>query len=94
MSLSAAQSAAIRAAIAGDPSIANVGTSPDENAAIAAVLDLPAVPDFYVLRTSVDEDEFTGTSGADVANGNAATNWSWPRPASTAPPARTPRPPP
>lgn len=44
---------------------------------IVATLNANAAPDFYVWRTNVSETEYTQTSGVDVANGGAATTWSW-----------------
>lgn len=57
--------------------IKNLAKTPDNAVAIASFYNQPASPDFYVWRTKVTEDEFVSTTGVDVANGNAATNWDW-----------------
>jgi hypothetical protein len=57
--------------------ISAVPHGPDNAAAVAAWYNQPAAPDYYVWRTSVTEAEYVGTSGVDVANGGAATVWSW-----------------
>ena len=77
MHLTAAQYAALKADIQADPALAALAGTPDGRFEIARLYNLAAAPDYYVWRTSVTEDEFTMAAGADVANGGAATTWSW-----------------
>jgi hypothetical protein len=77
MHLTPAQSAALKADILNDPGLAAARAANDTQA-IAVAYNAPAAPDFYVWRGGVAEAEYTGTAGVDVANGGAATNWSWP----------------
>lgn len=44
---------------------------------IAAWYNLLSAVDFWVWRSALSEDEAVGSIGVDVANGNAATSWSW-----------------
>ncbi len=57
--------------------IKTLAHTPDNAFAVAAFYNQPASPDYYVWRTNVAEDEYVGTTGIDVANGNAATDFSW-----------------
>lgn len=77
MSLTPSQLTALKNDIDADPSLSGLANTPDNNQAIATVYNAEASPSFYVYRTRVSESEYTDSSGVDVANGNATTNWSW-----------------
>jgi hypothetical protein len=77
MSLTAAQLQSLKASIAADATLSTLPQTADASQQIADAYNALAVSDYYVWRTNVTEAEYVGTSGVDVANGNAATNWSW-----------------
>jgi hypothetical protein len=72
-----AQLQTLKASIAADATLSALPQNGDTAQQVADAYNAPAVPDYYVWRTSVTEAEYVGTSGVDVANGGAATSWSW-----------------
>lgn len=57
--------------------IRNLAHTPDNAVAVRDWYVGQVSPDYWVWRTSVTEEEITSTTGVDVANGGAATNWAW-----------------
>jgi hypothetical protein len=76
MALAPVQNTTLKADILADPALADERAAGDTQA-IADAYNAPAVPDFWVWRTSVAEAEYTGQPGVDAANGGAATVFSW-----------------
>lgn len=61
----------IRNAINADPTMSAMIDGPDSQASIANLFNQPAVPNFWVWRTSVDLGEIVSVTTAD------GTIWSW-----------------
>ena len=72
MALTPAQLATLKADIAANGDLNVHPNTPDGNAAVAALYNAAATPDFWVWRTSIFESEITRTTTAD------GTSWSWP----------------
>ena len=77
MSLTAQQSAALKADILADATLSALPNDPDSCAAIAAAYNQAASPAFTVWKSWVNENDLETTPGVDAANGGAATTWSW-----------------
>lgn len=63
MSLTAAQLTTLATAIRADPTLSGLPDDQGSNSAIADALNAPAVPDFWVWRTSVPSSEYRGVNG-------------------------------
>jgi hypothetical protein len=69
--LTSAQATALKAAIIADGALNAQPNNSDGNSAIAAAMNLPASPDFWVWRRSVTKDELVGSTSVD------GTTFSW-----------------
>lgn len=71
MALTPTQSATLRADIQADPTLSALPDTADDAYTIALAYNATATPDFWVLRTSVREAEYTSSPSPD------GTSWSW-----------------
>jgi hypothetical protein len=70
--LTNSQFQALKTIVDGDPALSVIPNTPDGNIEVAAALNQPATPDYWVLRTFVADTEIYEKATAD------GTSWSWP----------------
>lgn len=70
--MTSAQLATLKADILASPDLASKPATADGNAAIAALYNATAAPDFWVWRTKVTKDELVGSTSVD----NSTFNWT------------------
>lgn len=71
MSLTSAQLLTLKTAIEADPALSAQPINADGHFAIAAAMNLPATPDFWVWRSTVPKHELTNSTSVD------GTSFTW-----------------